>query len=521
MVCHNLLENFKGQFMKLANLFRNSLRLIILSLFTLQLCFAQQGVKRGEVRSPQSAQDILPKDSGAGKQFAAWLDAFNSGRRDALQQFIAANFEPPPNAALPVERMTNRQFELYKNTGGFLVRKVTADSSAPEKISVVLESKRTGFFMTIGMATQKNSPEKILGMGFRGSEAPPELLPKAKLTDEQLRRNIDNLIGDLIKANQFSGVILVARNGKPVYQRASGLANKVWNIPNQLDTKFNVASISKMFTAVAVAQLAEQGKLSFDDPVGKWLPEYPNKDIAQKITVHHLLSHTSGLKETNTTDSSFRRGFRTIKDYLPTAPGDTLKFEPGTKLEYSNYGYLLLGAIIEKVSGEDFYTYIREHICKPAGMMNTDSFELDTEPANLATGYMDAPNNTRRSNAFMLPVKGLPSGLGYSTVEDLVKFNLALTGGKLLNKKSLETVWLGRMNYNEPDSQYGYGFIVKRYNGTRVIGHGGGWVGITNKFDMYPDLGYTVVILNNIDSDPNSIAFKLREWLTQGQIANQ
>lgn len=502
--------------MKLTNRFRNAFCLIILSSFAFQLCFAQQEAKRADVKSSTSAQDILPKDIAAGRQFAAWLDAFNSGRREILQQFIAATFEPPPNAALPVERMTNRQFDLYQKTGGFFVRKVTADGSAPDKISVVLEAKRTGFFMTIGMATQKTAPEKILGMGFRGSEAPAELLAKTKLSEKQLRRNIDNLIDELIKANQFSGVILVAKNGKPVYQRASGLANRTWNIPNQIDTKFNVASIGKMFTAVAVAQLAEQGKLSFDDSLGKWLPDYPNKEISGKVTIHHLLSHTSGLKEASAADNSFRRGFRTVKDYLPTAPSDTLKFEPGTKLEYSNYGYLLLGAIIEKVSGEDYYAYIREHICKPAGMMNTDSFELDTEPANLATGYMDAPNNTRRSNAFMLPVKGLPSGLGYSTAEDLVKFNLALLDGKLLNKKSLETVWSGRMNYSEPDSQYGYGFIVKRYNGTRIIGHGGGWVGITNKFDMYPDLSYTVVILNNIDSDPNAVAFKLREWLTQG-----
>lgn len=506
--------------MKLTNPFRSAFCIIILSSFSLQLCFAQQEAKRAGLKSSAPAQDNLPKDIPAGKQFASWLDAFNSGQRETLQQFIAANFEPPPNAALPIERVTNRQFGLYKDTGGFIVRKVTADASAaPDQISVVVEAKRTGFYMTVGMTTQKTAPEKILGMGFRGAEAPAELLPEVKLTDKQLRRNIDDLVGELVKANRFSGVILVARNGKPVYQRASGTANQTWNVQNRIDTKFNVASISKMFTAVAVAQLAEQGRLSYEDSLGKWLPDYPNKEIAGKVTVHHLLSHTSGLKEANTTDSFFRRGFRRVKDYLPIAPGDTLKFEPGAKLDYSNYGYLLLGAIIEKASGEDYYAYVRDRISKPAGMTNTDSFELDTEPANLATGYMDAPDNTRRSNVFMLPVKGLPSGLGYSTAEDLVKFNLALLDGKLLNKKSLETLWTGRMNYSEPDSQYGYGFIVKRYNGTRVIGHGGGWVGITNKFDMYPDLGYTVVILNNIDSDPNAIAFKLREWLTQGQTA--
>jgi CubicO group peptidase (beta-lactamase class C family) len=505
--------------MKINYLFRRVLGITMLSSFIFQPCFAQTETKRAEVKSASSTENVLPKDTAAGKQFAAWLDAFNSGRREILEQFIRANFEPPPNAALPVERMTNRQFELYKNTGGFIPRK--AASSEPEKISVVLEAKRTGFYMTVGMAAQKTPPEKILGMGFRGSEAPAELLAKTKLTDKQLRRNIDRLLDELIKADQFSGVIMVARNGKPVYQRASGTANKTWNMPNRIDTKFNLASIGKMFTAVAVAQLVEQGKLSYEDSLGKWLPDYPNKEISGKVTVHHLLSHTSGLKEATATDSLFRRGFRTIKDYLPTAPGDTLKFEPGAKLDYSNYGYFLLGAIIEKVSGEDYYAYVREHICKPAGMTNTDSFELDTEPANLATGYMDAPNNTRRSNAFMLPVKGVPSGLGYSTAGDLVKFNRALLDGKLLNKKSLETVWTGRMNYNEPDSQYGYGFIVKRYNGARVIGHGGGWVGITNKFDMYPELGYTVVILNNIDSDPNSIAYKLREWLTQGHFINR
>lgn len=505
--------------MILKHLFRYVFCLIILSSFVLQPCLAQQEVKRVEVKPPTSPENILPKDTPAGKQFAAWLDALNSGRRETLQQFIAVTFEPPPNVVLPVERMTNRQFGLYKNTGGFIVRKVA--DSALDKITVVLEAKRTGFYMTIGMATQKTPPNKILGMGFRNSEAPPELLPEEKLTEKQIRNNIDNLITKLTEADAFSGAILVTKNGKPVYRRASGLANRTWNIKNRIDTKFNIASIGKMFTAVAIAQLAEQGKLSFDDPLGKWLPDYPDKAISGKVTVQHLLTHTSGLKEANTSDNSFRRGFRAIKDYLPTAPGDTLKFEPGTKLDYSNYGYLLLGAIIEKVSGEDYYTYIREHICKPSGMTNTDSFELDTEPANLATGYMDAPNNTRRSNAFMLPVKGLPSGLGYSTAEDLVKFNLALLNRKLINAKSLETMWSGKMAYNEPDSQYGYGFIVKRYNGTRIIGHGGGWVGITNKFDMYPDLGYTVVILNNIDSDPNAIAFKLREWLTQGQVTNQ
>jgi CubicO group peptidase (beta-lactamase class C family) len=212
----------------------------------------------------------------------------------------------------------------------------------------------------------------------------------------------------------------------------------------------------------------------------------------------------------------FRRGLRTVKAYLPTTEMDSLRFEPGARLEYSNYGYLLLGAIIERVSGRDYYDYVREHVYRPAGMTDSDSYELDTDPANIVTGYMDAAKGERRSNAFMLPVKGLPSGLGYATALDLVRFHQALTRGVLLDSTQLTRVWTGVKPYSDPNSEYGLGFIVSRYNGTRIIGHGGGWVGITNKYDMYPDLGYTVVILSNIDSDPNAIAFRLREWLTAG-----
>jgi D-alanyl-D-alanine carboxypeptidase len=212
-----------------------------------------------------------------------------------------------------------------------------------------------------------------------------------------------------------------------------------------------------------------------------------------------------------------KSGFRTITEYLASSPpNETLKFEPGTKYDYSNYGYLLLGAIIEKASGQNYYDYIRDHIYKPAGMTNSDSYELNTDPPNLAAGYEDGPNGSRLNNIFKLPVKGMPFGLGYSTVEDLLKFHMALRDGKLLSAKSLEIVWTGKVDAYV-DNQYGYGFFVKRYNGTRIVGHGGGYDGITNQMDMYPDLGYTVVILNNIDSEPSHIAYKLREWLTQGQ----
>jgi CubicO group peptidase (beta-lactamase class C family) len=493
---------------------------------TIFFCFSLASVAsmaQAQPSSPPPEQAGAPTavtlpDTPAGKQFAAWLAALNTGKRETLRQFIGEHFAPPPNGTLPADGIADRHFGIYNGTRGLDLRKIA--NSSPERITAVVQARRMGNWMTVGMTVNAQPPQNILGMGFRNTAAPVDLLPRNKPTEKEIRDKVDDLLTKLVESDAFSGVVLVAMDGRPIYQRACGLASRAWNAPNRIDTKFNIASIGKMFTAVAVAQLVEQGKLSYDDTLGKILPDHSNKDVGQKVTVRHLLTHTSGLTEARTStqgDKSFRKTFRTIKEHLPSSPNDTLKFEPGTKFEYSNYGYLVLGAIIEKVSGQDYYNYIREHIYMPAGMTNSDCYELDTDPPNLATGYMDAPGRTRRSNIFMLPVKGLSHGLGcYSTAEDLVKFATALRNHTLLNAKSTDLVWTGKVDYTEPGSQYGYGFIVKPYNGTRVIGRGGGWFGITNKFDMYPDLGYTVVILTNIDSDPNAIAFRLREWLTQG-----
>lgn len=476
------------------------------------LCACLLAVRRTEAQATVS----LP-DTPVGKLLAGWLSAFNSGNRDTLREFIAANFAPPPNSTLPVEGITNRQFGMFMGSQGFVLRAVSAATA--DRISVVVETKRSGYWMQIGMGVTAEAPHRILGMSFRNIAAPAELLPHTKLSESEIRKRIDSLISKLVESDEFSGVILVAKDDKTIYARASGMANRACNIPNRIDTRFNIGSIGKMFTAVAIAQLVEQGKLSYTDTLAKVLPDYPNKELAEKVTVHHLLSHTSGITNPSTDSddklvATLRQRFRTVKEYLPTTPTDTLKFEPGAQLEYSNYGYMLLGAIIESVSGQDYYDYIREHIYKPAGMNHSDSYELDTDPPNLATGYMDAPGGMRRSNIFFMPIKGIPSGLGYATAEDMVRFANALRNHKLLSAASLATVWTGVRDY-EPNGKYGYGCIVTQYNGTRIVGHGGGWFGITDKFDLYPDLGYTVVILNNIDSAPNPLAYKLREWLTQ------
>jgi D-alanyl-D-alanine carboxypeptidase len=243
--------------------------------------------------------------------------------------------------------------------------------------------------------------------------------------------------------------------------------------------------------------------------------------VARKVTVAQLLTHTSGLADRPADLDRALRSERplTVGELLAPFRGDALKSEPGTRLQYSNLGYLLLGALIEKASGQDYFSYMRERVFVPANMASSGFLELDRDPPRVATGYADAPGGERRSNAFFLPVRGAPFTCAYATAGDLVRFAEALRSGRLLGGGALKSLWTGRVDYTEPGGRYGYGCVVKNYNGVRIVAHGGGWVGITDRFEIYPDLGYTVAILTNIDSAPNPIAFKLREWLTQGRLA--
>jgi CubicO group peptidase (beta-lactamase class C family) len=296
------------------------------------------------------------------------------------------------------------------------------------------------------------------------------------------------------------------------------MADRSWNIPNRVDTRYNLASVTKMFTAVAVAQLAEQGKLSYDDHVGDLLPDYPNTDVARSVTVAELLSHTSGLIGGRALVEKAPEPLeaRNLEPWLATFADAPLTARPGQRFDYSNAGYILLGAVIEKVSGQTYYDYVRDHVFKPAGMKDTDFYDLDRDPAKIARGYMDGPDGTRLDNIRALSVIGAPHAGAYSTGPDMVRFSEALTRHVLLSEASLKRMWRGVTEDPGTHREYGFGASIDSYNGHTIVSHGGGWKGITNQFDIYPDLGYTVVILTNIDDDPTAIAYKLREWLTQG-----
>ena len=318
----------------------------------------------------------------------------------------------------------------------------------------------------------------------------------AKPTLEAVTRELEGHLKQRVAEDQFSGVVLVANHGTPIFKQAYGLANKQYNIPNRIDTKFNLGSINKLFTRISILQLVEQGRLSLDDKLGKHFPDYPNTQAKQSVTIKHLLEMTSGIGDVfgPRFDAIPKNRLRTNSDYLPLFAADPLSFEPGTKQMYSNGGYIVLGIIIEKLTGRSYYDYVREQIFKPASMESSDWYEIDQSEPNLARGYtLRAPtsNGTRISSVYTQPARGSAAGGGYSTAEDLLRFSVALKGNKLLG----QTATLGLLS-----------------NG---LGLAGGAPGISAALEISAS-GHTVIVLSNYDP-PSAMEVSrfIRSRLTQ------
>jgi D-alanyl-D-alanine carboxypeptidase len=297
-------------------------------------------------------------------------------------------------------------------------------------------------------------------------------------------------------ADEFSGAVLVARDGKVLLEDALGLSDQEAGIPNSLDTKFRIGSMNKMFTSVATLQLVEAGKLSLDDPIGRHLPDYPNADVSSKVTVRHLLTHTGGTGDIFGPEFDRNRlSLREHSDYVKLYGARGPSFEPGARFEYSNYGYVLLGAIIETVSGTSYYDYVRDNVFQPAEMTSTNSLPESEDVPNRAIGYTrPSGGGAWKPNTDTLPWRGTAAGGGYSTVGDLLRFADALNSGTLISAATLAEA-------TRPQSQeaYGYGFGIQGEGQLRSYGHSGGAPGMNGELRVFPQLGYVVVSLSNLD----------------------
>jgi len=307
-------------------------------------------------------------------------------------------------------------------------------------------------------------------------------------------------------AGKFSGVWLWTKNGKAITSGARGKADRETGIDNTLNTRFRIGSMNKMFTAVATLQLVERGKLSLDDTIGKILPDYPNANVASKVKIRHLLSHTGGTGDIfGPKFEAHRLELKTLQDYVKLYGERDLQFEPGTKWEYSNYGFLLLGVLIEKVSGKSYYDFVAENIYKVAGMTNSGSEPESVEVANRSKGYM-RDQFEMVSNEPTLPWRGTSAGGGYTTAADLMAFANALMSSKLLKAETLAEATRPQFT----TGAYGFGFQIGRPDEARTYGHGGGAPGMNAILRVYPESGQSVIVLCNLDSPSAS---RMGDWL--------
>jgi CubicO group peptidase (beta-lactamase class C family) len=247
-------------------------------------------------------------------------------------------------------------------------------------------------------------------------------------------------VDSLARLDQLSGIVLVAQDGVPQFERAYGMADREAGRPNDLETSFNLGSINKLFTGIAIRQLAAAGKLNIDSSLAGAWPDYPNQEAARKVTIRQILEHRSGIQGNifAAPPGKTRHDVVSLQDYFELFKNEPLQFEPGSRQQYSNAGYIVLGLLIERLSGENYYEYVRRHIFEPAGMTQTGSWRIDRWPANTAIGYTRggedaAPNTPLKRNTDILPGKGSSAGGGYSTAHDLLRLLNALRAHKVPN----------------------------------------------------------------------------------------
>lgn len=433
----------------------------------------------------QQTSVSLPQ-TPAGRHVEAYVLAFNAGE-SAMREFITGHAAKDALQKTPVEARMDRYRQMRDRLGSIELRKLV--ESRADFVSVIARTS-DGPIVRLEFQFEPAEPFGLLGIRIEAMEdAGEESVPAAaKKNNDELLAAVEEYGRKASETEEFSGVILVAQNGTPLFEQAYGYADREKKIPNRVDTKFNIGSINKSFTGLAIRQLVANKKISLDDPVGKFLPDYPNRNAAAKVTVRHLLDMTSGIGDFfgDRYEATPKEKIRSLEDYLPLFADKPLEFEPGAKERYSNGGYVVLGLIIAKASGTDYYTYVRDQIFKPVGMNDSASFEKDAAVPNRALGYV-RDGSSWKPNYETLPGRGSSAGGGYSTARDLLKYTIALGEGTIAGT---------------PEEMRG-GF-----------GIAGGAPGLNAVLEWDPKSGYVVAVMSNFGPpSAQRVARHIRSWL--------
>ncbi len=329
------------------------------------------------------------------------------------------------------------------------------------------------------------------------------------------RDRFEQIIQANVVDNTFMGSVLVAKDGEVLLSKGYGYANLEWKVANTPETKFRLGSITKQFTAACILLMEERGKLSVDDPVKKYLNDAPA--AWDKVTIAELLSHTSGIP--SFTDFPEYRS----TEAQPTTPealvarfrDKPLEFAPGTKWHYSNSGYVLLGYLLEKISGQTYQDFVEQNIFKKLDMRNSGYDSATQIIPNRASGYTPGEKGIENTGYIDMSIP-FSAGALYSTTGDLLKWEQGLFGGKLLSPNSLTKMTIA---YKE---NYGFGLQISQADGHKVIEHGGGIEGFNTHMRFYPDDKTVVIVLANLNGTAaDEIATRLGTVSQGGKVVLQ
>jgi CubicO group peptidase (beta-lactamase class C family) len=461
-------------------------------LFVLLICALSATAALAQAPGELGYTDVPEMPEGIeGERIQMLFDAINESDVELAKRFHEECFSDSLKEKLSAKELVEFVERIGRQTGSIDFHSIRVYDPPREDQTVIIFWDRNydGWKAFSFHYAEGEKPDGLLA-GFDASRArtPSDAEPAGPFTEEEAIAHMWPFLNRLCEYDLFSGTVLIGKGnsgtvligkGNELLLAAScGEASKRFHVPVGMKTKFNIGSMNKMFTSVAIMQLVEKGMLSVDDPIGKYVDEswFP-REITDVVTIHHLLTHTSGLGSyfNETFDAGSRKRWRELDDYKELIAADTLAFEPGTDWAYSNTGMFMLGVVIESVTGGS---------------------------------YLDECSSGWKNNLYEHVIRGGPAGGGFSTAPDLFQFARALQTGVLVSEESLETIWTDHF-----DAGYGYGFGVREGAAGKVVGHGGGFTGINANLDIFLDSGYIAVVMTNYDGAGSPVDAKIAEVL--------
>lgn len=402
-----------------------------------------------------------------------------------------------------------------RDSGGLEVVDVRSNPRQPDMLQIAVKARRGSAIGLLVLAADAKQSDR-LGQASLFPMDDPALYagwPKDKVSHERIAEVARAALDKLVVGSDFSGCLTIRSAKETILDECRGLAERSFGVPFDQQTRFHIASLGKMFTAVAVAQLVEAGKLSWDATLAQLLPEYTDRETARRITVWQLLHHTAGLGDFMVPEYfQNREKFIDPADYLDLIARQPKLGEPGKDWNYSNAGYVLLGRIVEKASREGYFDYVQRHLFSPAGMTASGFDRLDEIVPKLAVGYYREGIFSPEWKAawLKLGVKASPAGGGYSTNSDLLRFAQALREGKLLKPATVSKLFDDAVPAGP--GAYAAGFGDRLSHGAHIRGHAGGIEGTTANLQIVWESGAAVALTSNQGQSQN--------WMLAERIAD-